>query len=586
MSFLDYLFSEEQCDTDKKCCELSQYFKLPMAYIPDSKVTPITANIKSDLELVKSNIGNTNKPLYTHLFNPSTRCEHDIIDQWSNRYTSDATYLSDTQHLLKHLSISSDTHKYTLDETAEMWDDYVNEPEFIDKYRYIKLEYFKYLNEWPSAIILMYIAQIISDMIPIAGVWHTLMKILYDIISNFPDVIAQVGKFVVVLIANPMRTATFNISFVIAGLIYVGLFSYIKYTEISSAHDRMKQIHAKIEHIKYYLNYTLNNMREYRDKASTLKSGGHVGFTHVLDDNYNVLTKFYDKISSIESYKWDFNEMTNIGVLMTEYYKCRYDDQIHASMIYSLGFNSYIKNLQSVQALVSNATINFAKISRNKRGKFVIHDNYYPLLVDHDVVKNTLTSDNMIITGPNASGKTTVLKSCLYNILISQQLGLGYYSACKLSPYDFLHCYLNIPDTSCRDSLFQAEARRCKEIYTNVVENADSTHLCIFDELYSGTNPHEATAISYVFIKTLSKHTNISFMMTTHFTGLCDSIKDTDNIKNYHMLTDMVDNNLTFGYEVIEGINRIRGGVHVLEKMGFPEHMIADVTERMDNKEI
>jgi hypothetical protein len=77
----------------------------------------------------------------------------------------------------------------------------------------------------------------------------------------------------------------------------------------------------------------------------------------------------------------------------------------------------------------------------------------------------------MIITGPNASGKTTILKSTLINIILTQQFGCGFYSSAKLSPFKHIHCYLNIPDTSGRDSLFQAEARRCKEILDIIVRN-------------------------------------------------------------------------------------------------------------------
>ena len=78
-----------------------------------------------------------------------------------------------------------------------------------------------------------------------------------------------------------------------------------------------------------------------------------------------------------------------------------------------------------------------------------------------------------MITGPNASGKTTILKTTLFNIILSQQVGFGFYSSATINPYKYIHCYLNIPDTSGRDSLFQAEARRCKEILDSVKNSKD-----------------------------------------------------------------------------------------------------------------
>ncbi len=65
----------------------------------------------------------------------------------------------------------------------------------------------------------------------------------------------------------------------------------------------------------------------------------------------------------------------------------------------------------------------------------------------------------MIITGPNASGKTTILKTTLINTILTQQFGCGFYSEATMYPFNHIHCYLNIPDTSGRDSLFQSETR-------------------------------------------------------------------------------------------------------------------------------
>ena len=59
----------------------------------------------------------------------------------------------------------------------------------------------------------------------------------------------------------------------------------------------------------------------------------------------------------------------------------------------------------------------------------------------------------------------------MLNIIFSQQLAVGFYKKAEIVPNRFLHCYLNIPDTSSRDSLFQAEARRCKSIMDCVKDN-------------------------------------------------------------------------------------------------------------------
>jgi energy-coupling factor transporter ATP-binding protein EcfA2 len=140
------------------------------------------------------------------------------------------------------------------------------------------------------------------------------------------------------------------------------------------------------------------------------------------------------------------------------------------------------------------------KTTFTKKGKPIFKQMYYPKFIDStntNIVKNNCNlNKNMIITGPNASGKTTTLKTALINIILSQQTGFGFYESAEFEPYDMIHCYINIPDTSGRDSLFQAEARRCKEILDQVMDikdkNKKQRHFCVFDELYSGTNPYEA----------------------------------------------------------------------------------------------
>ena len=137
---------------------------------------------------------------------------------------------------------------------------------------------------------------------------------------------------------------------------------------------------------------------------------------------------------------------------------------------------------------------------------------------------------HILITGPNAAGKTTILKTTIFNILLSQQIGYGCYKSATLMPYDKIHSYINIPDTSSRDSLFQAEARRCKEIINVVKNNPKASHFCIFDELYSGTNPHEAISSAYSYLLYLSKSKKIKFHSTILFSPSAASF---DRYKNF-----------------------------------------------------
>ena len=217
----------------------------------------------------------------------------------------------------------------------------------------------------------------------------------------------------------------------------------------------------------------------------------------------------------------------------------------------------------------------------DKTTKFI--DVYYPPLMDDNPVKNNVTlNKNIIITGPNASGKTTIIKSVLFNIILCQQTGFGFFTSAVLTPYDYVYSYLNIPDTSGRDSLFQAESRRCKEILDSLISKKEKTHFCIFDELYSGTNPYEAVASAYGYIDYLSSLENVKLMLTTHYVELCDKLNDNKCINNLHMAININENDdVTYLYRLEDGISHVKGGIKVLCDLEYPDSIIENTKKAL-----
>jgi len=206
------------------------------------------------------------------------------------------------------------------------------------------------------------------------------------------------------------------------------------------------------------------------------------------------------------------------------------------------------------------------------------YKNIYFAGIKDPIKNNVKLANNMIITGPNAAGKTTILKSILFNTILNQQIGCGFYDKATTKIYDYIHCYINIPDTGGRDSLFQAESRRCKEILTCIDENPDKNHLCVFDELYSGTNPYEAIASGVGYLKYIENYHSVNFVLTTHYTELCKKI-DSSKTNNYFMDIHMNNGEHEYTYKIKSGISTIKGGSKVLRDLKYPNKIIDDMTD-------
>jgi DNA mismatch repair ATPase MutS len=256
-----------------------------------------------------------------------------------------------------------------------------------------------------------------------------------------------------------------------------------------------------------------------------------------------------------------------------------YNNKVYISSLkYSFGFNGYLENIIGFKNNQKLMSINKTYF---KNKKSIFKNAYFPAI--KNPIKNSYNLEkHALITGPNAAGKTTILKTTIFNILISQQIGFGFFDKANFKPFDFIHCYINIPDTSGRDSLFQAEARRCKNILDQI-KNNNFRHFCIFDELYSGTNPYEAIGSAVAFLSYLNNFSNIKFMITTHFLDLCKKLKTNSNFANYHMKIVSEKNNFKYIYKLDNGISDIKGGVKVLKDLDYPD-IIINYASKIINK--
>jgi len=581
-------------DTIEKSTKLHESFKLPIAYL--DKTYELSPVVSADLELTASQ--SDAQPMYNTLFKPSHQFAQNMIPEWNTHFTNNVPYLKDTQKIIQSMDVYRDnigTINYSMDaekcsNIMEIWDAAKNDDTFMDRYSFIDWEMLKHLNESSSFLQGMSLLHIMS---PLFSLMLPFLFLLFPfLILKFQRIPISFGNYLAMLktiagnhfIGKALTSIQGNLNAekIAYLLLMVGFYGFQIYQNINACrrfYKNVRKINTYLYDMREYLGATIHKMdvfvNMHEDKPT------YTAFCENTKAHRNTLKHFCRELDAIQPFDHYLGKMSEIGYMMKCFYRFHSNTAYDTSLRYSFGFEGYIDNLKGVFENLTDGNIHYASFSQKKSSRFV--EQYYPPLLeqsDGEIVKNTCGFDkNMIISAPNAAGKTTILKTTLINIIFSQQVGCGFYDSCVLNPYTHIHSYLNIPDTSGRDSLFQAESRRCKEIIDIVSEADDeSRHFCIFDELYSGTNPTDAGKSASAFLKYLSKYSNVNFMLTTHYVYVCKKFKKSKKICNYKMGTvSNGANGFKFTYKLEPGISKIQGAVKILKDMNYPQEMIDNI---------
>jgi DNA mismatch repair protein MutS len=379
-----------------------------------------------------------------------------------------------------------------------------------------------------------------------------------------------------ILIQSPTKAA-------MASMLTKGLYLFMYfqniYNSIQSASNTNKLIN--IIHEK------MNKMNEYLNISREIEK---ICIQYQLTDitqmiGYNELSK--DNVFYKENYFYhdvfiqNPGLFTNKGVILKLFKKFRV---VKMKMIHIFQFNGVIDVLLSISSLLKNSSeekpFSFTTYRDKKIPYLHTKDVWHPYLVDQDVVKNTvIMKNNLLITGPNAAGKSTFIKSIIINILLSQTIGVNSSSQFEITPFHLIETYLHIPDIKGTSSLFEAEMLRSKEYIERIKSlNKKEFSFIVLDEIFSSTNYIEGFSGAYSILKNLSEYKNTLFIVTTHFTDLKVLEKDTKGkIKNYKFSVHYDHkNDIQFNYKLEKGVSYQYIALDLLKKNGFDNKIIED----------
>ena len=240
-----------------------------------------------------------------------------------------------------------------------------------------------------------------------------------------------------------------------------------------------------------------------------------------------------------------------------------YLDFVQAKSLYGNDIDGYVATLEKEQQ------IHLIGAKHPLLNKDTCIPNSFELNKDHRI---------MIITGPNAGGKTVALKTVGLLILMNQ-CGLPLPTSKKPILSIFNNIYLDVGDNqSIQDNLstFSAHITNIAQI----VKNIGGKDIVLIDELGTGTSPNEGEALAISVINEILFKNSFG-IISSHFEGVKILAMQNDNIINASALFD--EEKLLPTYKIKVGMPGKSYGVDVASRLGMPEHIIDNAKNYLAN---
>lgn len=590
---------EEEEERVKDPLYATAFFKLPIEHLDTKDVFDLSPVVVSDLELVLGE-----NPVYESLF-CRDGFSRQVYPMYQHKITTNTLFLEESQQVISNMGDFK--MKFLTDiscaQLQSQWTDVKHDTKFMDTYGYIDWSILEHCNRSSAVLQSITLANMLS---PLMSFIVPLLFLIFPFVilklqgvpvtmTDYMKVLKEIAKhhFIGKALTSSETFSFHNILYLFATFVLYGLQMYQNTNQCLRFYKNTQKINKDLMDWKQFVSQSKNKMDTFLTKNESLQT--YSSFCATMRDHKSTLEELEIMLEPIHEFQSSISKSTEIGYMLKCYYELHTSDKYEMTILYSMGLDGYLGLMKSVSQRLAMGSIHKATFctgpqmiieddSGNVLPECSITAQYYPSHKKDEAVINNVVLDIFgVITGPNASGKTTFLKTTAINIILSQQLGIGFFESCKLRPYTQIHSYLNIPDTSGRDSLFQAESRRCKEILDNI-DHETGHHFCIFDELYSGTNPKEATKAAYAFLEYMRKYKHVDIFLTTHYVSICDkwdmTSTDKRQIQNYKM--NVNEDNHVPTYKLTKGISYIEGAIHILKEMQYPKEMITMISMEED----
>lgn len=259
----------------------------------------------------------------------------------------------------------------------------------------------------------------------------------------------------------------------------------------------------------------------------------------------------------------------------------------------------YVSVIQLDASLLArlDCLVSFTRVAvENRYNRPVIDDSLDIELVDarHPVIEkelppgepyitNTVSLNNehtqvMMITGPNMSGKSALLRQTALNVLMAQIGSFVAATSAKIGVVDKIFTRVGASDNiSLGESTFMVEMNEAASILNNMSRRS----LILFDELGRGTSTYDGISIAWAIVEHIHSHgdTRPKTLFATHYHELNEMEKSFPRVVNYNVSVKEIDGKVVFLRKLARGGSEHSFGIHVAKLAGMPHSIVSRAAE-------
>ena len=184
----------------------------------------------------------------------------------------------------------------------------------------------------------------------------------------------------------------------------------------------------------------------------------------------------------------------------------------------------------------------------------------------------------MMITGPNMSGKSALLRQTALNVLMAQIGCFVAADSARIGIVDKIFTRVGASDNiSLGESTFMVEMNEAASILNNMSERS----LILFDELGRGTSTYDGISIAWAIVEHIHEYRGIhpKTLFATHYHELNEMEKTFSRVVNYNVSVKEIDNKVVFLRKLARGGSEHSFGIHVAKLAGMPQSIVKRADE-------